>query len=346
MDANYIYPPTPSTLFPFDFSEKGPRLPGSPGAQNHYTKLPSDRLNDTRRLLAMQAPMAASKPESATQESSTKDDKYFGALQFGIKLDHWKPKQGVAAGKIWIDGSQAGTDDGCSFVSSGFCLGRRHFITAQHFLRGASITPEKRDDCIQKMQNPEFAKVSISVDRKSEHMDKYQNDPTVRYAYLVDQDADLDIAIFRIKDDEEEWDQSIGIGQLAPAINHIWGHIFSVGYSGDCHGPEAEAVYENCWQRIPTILGGQRNQEVSMKFEKLKAEQGKPGFHNIFLPYRRALAFGHLQDAQAGLSQTSDQYIHHTIPVKGGEPDELHNRLIPFTPDSIERIKGLVSLTA
>ena len=195
--------------------------------------------------------------------------------------------QGLAAGKIWIDGSQAKTTDGHAFVCSGFCLGRRHFITAVHYLLDASI--EDRGDAIRNMKNPDSAAISISVARASIQGAKYKDgnmsnihwhgtranpspDKTLRCAYLVDEAVDHDLAIFRIKDGEQEWKHTIEIDQLAPAIDHVWSHIFSVGYSSSCVGTELETCFDTFWQGIPGSLQGHQDQTVLMSFEELKAK--------------------------------------------------------------------------
>lgn len=81
-------------------------------------------------------------------------------------------RQGLAAGKLWIDGTQAVNPDGHAFVCSGFCLGRRWFFTSKHFLQSPDWPTDAiaHNEAMDMMKDPEHARVFISIGRKSTTM--------------------------------------------------------------------------------------------------------------------------------------------------------------------------------
>ncbi|KAI4166727.1 MAG: hypothetical protein LQ343_007801 [Gyalolechia ehrenbergii] len=337
-----------------------------------------------------------------TQESSTKDAHWFGVMQSDAGMNYWKrwyliendgaigynahwehpsrysglaaaAKQGLAAGKIWIDGSHARTVEGRPLVMSGFCLDHYHFITAAHYLMDAS--PQERTDSIANMQNPNVQGIAISINRTSMQMLKYIQDTSVRYAYLIREDRVHDVAVFRIKHDEQEWEHAVQPSQLAPAAEHIWSYTFSVGYARDCQGQEEERIYDTFWQSMQTALQGSRHSSLRLGFENLVAKQaGKPVFQDLFCPNRRAIAFGYILATESGpeaLTQNNGGYWHHDVPgwfglsgsmmgilvgaglevqiiglFKGAEYNDIHNRLVAFTPEIIDWIHSTIGYIA
>ncbi|KAL8900676.1 MAG: hypothetical protein Q9207_005579 [Kuettlingeria erythrocarpa] len=255
---------------------------------------------------------------------------------------------------------------------SEFCLGRRYFITAAHYLVDAS--PEDRAESITNMQNRNVEGIAISVSQTSEQMLKYregeqsysshipfgdqtlshQADPSLRYAYLVREDRERDFAVFRIQDGEAQWQHAILPNQLVPAAQHIWSYTFSVGYAGHCRDEDRREAYEIFWQGMPTILQAHPDPSLRKKFQDVVVKVGIPDFQQIFYPNRRAIAFGYILNTKAppeNLTQVHGGWQHHSIPgwfglsgIKGAAPDELHNRFIAFTPQIIDWIHSVTGL--
>ncbi|KAL8760557.1 MAG: hypothetical protein Q9184_003268 [Pyrenodesmia sp. 2 TL-2023] len=285
--------------------------------------------------------------------SPATDDRYFGAIQFDEEMTDWGAwyvvendgetaempgwnhpggrdslwaagRQGLVAGKLWINGTQASTLDGNPFVCSGFCLGRRWFLTTKHFLRNpaspAIAAAYKKAEDI--MKHP---RASISVGRKPTKIQK-NSDPKLRDAYLATFNEDLDFAIFQLQDHEPDWVHSVRLDQLAPAKRDSRQAIFSVGYSGDCSSAEQQGEYEKYLQAIPSILQELGDQTAMQKFGELR-KKGEPTHGQIFCPSERALAIGHTLIRRS---------------VQGAELAELFNRMVPFTQDIIAAITDWV----
>ncbi|KAL8919898.1 MAG: hypothetical protein Q9172_004746 [Xanthocarpia lactea] len=365
------------------------------------SKVPQNPIDPPAFTIATRAPL---------QESSTKDARCFGAAQINSSLHCWKrwyliendasigyapewehpsayqgliaaARQGLAAGKIWIHGSHAMTADGRPFVMSGFCFGRRYFLTCAHYLIDTSA--EKREKSIRKMQNLNAEGIAISVSQTSEQMLKYRDgepsylshtvqrsdtkqsaDPSLRYAYLVSEHRGCDIAIFRIKDGEDDWEHTILPHQLALAAQHIWSYTFSVGYADRCRGQDQEKAYERFWEAMRSMLEAHPDRSLHQKFqdviEKVSSSQfcpdsllnlfpeqaGPPDFNQIFCPNRRAIAFGYVLNTGAPAqnhTQGHGGWRHHNVPVKGAEYDELPNRFVAFTPEIISWIRSIAA---
>ncbi|KAL8918613.1 MAG: hypothetical protein Q9208_007257 [Pyrenodesmia sp. 3 TL-2023] len=408
-----FYTPTVSTLFPTDFCLNRPRKPQQPPSPHRDTKPSSCNIHETHKVpetctaieisLSQLAPSATDgSPSTHTpvQESSTKDAQYFGAVQCNSTVDYWKhwyliendasvpyarewehpsrydglaaaAKQGLAAGKLWIDGSHARTEDGQPFTMSGVCLDSHYFITAAHYLVDAS--PEERAKSIVKMRDPNVYGITISVNQTSEQMSKYTSDPSLRFAYLVCEDRERDVAIFRIQDGENSWKHAISPNQLAPAAQHIWNYTFSVGYAAHCHGQKQETDYERSWDGMQAALQADPDSSLRNKFHDLVAKTGKPDFLEIFWPNRRAIAFGYILATEATpgiLKQDDGGWGHHNVPgwyglsgsmmgvlvgprlevqiiglFKGGQCNEFPNRLVAFTPEIIDWIYSVIGYT-
>ena len=73
---------------------------------------------------------------------------------------------------------------------------------------------------------------------------------TLKAAYLIYNDRELDIAIFRLKDPETSWEDQVKIGQLVPTELHRGKFIFTVGYATGCHTAEHMAQFLGYWDKI------------------------------------------------------------------------------------------------
>ncbi|KAL8903640.1 MAG: hypothetical protein Q9207_003789 [Kuettlingeria erythrocarpa] len=180
-------------------------------------------------------------------------------------------RSGLAAGKLWIDGTQAVNPNSQPFVCSGFCLGRRWFFTSRYFLQSLDWPTDAiaYNGAMDKMKDPKQARVFIGVGRKSTTMLR-DSDPKLRDAYLVTATDDLDIAIFQLKDHEPDWEHSVRLDQLAPARLDSPQAIFSIGYSGDCSTAEQQEEYKKYLDAFPDKLKGPENGKALQKFNELR----------------------------------------------------------------------------
>ena len=213
---------------------------------------------------------------------------------------------------------------------------------------------EKREESIRNMQNLNAEGIAISVSQTSEQMLKYRDgepsylshtdqrsdaiqsaDPSLRYAYLVAEHRECDIAVFRTKEGEDDWEHSILPHQLAIADQHIWSYTFSVGYADRCRGQDQEKAYERFWEGMRSMLQAHPDRSLHQKFqdviEKVSSSQfcpgslltlfpeqaGPPDFNQIFCPNRRAIAFGYVLNTGAPAQnhiQNHGGWRHHNVP--------------------------------
>ena len=120
-----------------------------------------------------------------------------------------------STGKLWIDGRQAKTPDSSALICSGVCLENADYLTIVHTLR--HLAEEERKICIADLMDPKTANAVVSVGAQSREMTKntsggsrdrfslmtdadQNSDPTLRSVHLVAENAELDIAVFRIED--------------------------------------------------------------------------------------------------------------------------------------------------
>lgn len=90
-----------------------------------------------------------------------------------IKILKVACSQGLAAGKLWIDGEQAETAEKLPFSCSGFCLEDKFFISTQHFLRRPTDDPlaSTQNEHLAQLMDPKLANVEINTARESSSME-------------------------------------------------------------------------------------------------------------------------------------------------------------------------------
>ncbi|KAL9001957.1 MAG: hypothetical protein Q9188_005089, partial [Gyalolechia gomerana] len=332
-----------------------------------------------------------STPEPSLPDHSTptqaelciKDSRYFAALQINKDSGDWQKwhdieadggiykipgwtdssgqqglltaaKEGLAAGKLWIIPNPAAVDQRI-FMCSGFCLERDLFVTAKHFLQCL----EKSHVAHLQLQDPQAGQVYISIWRKSEAPGPH--DPSLRRAFLIEWDEQLDVAIFRLTPEEPPWPRSIDLKQITPAMPDTSRQIFSVGYASSLRTERDMNDFQLYLKSFPMNL---LHEGKTADLEQYLA-LGNPNYEEIFRPNRRALAFGEMLGA---VPNTSEGTFYHNIPgwfglsgsmigvlgpelqvqiigiFQGGEVDEEPNRLIAFTEPIVQMIRKALSM--
>ncbi|KAL9025602.1 MAG: hypothetical protein Q9196_005602 [Gyalolechia fulgens] len=340
------------------------------------------------RIISSTEPSLSDHGNPTKAELCIKDSKYFAALQIHKTSGEWQKwhdieadgsigniqdwidtngrqgllsaaKEGLAAGKLWIKADQAAPDER-NFMCSGFCLERDLFVTAKHFLRGHGRCHAAH----LQLKDPQTAQAYISVWRKSEAPSSHDSlvaDPTLRRAFLIEWDEQLDVAIFRLAPGEDQWPRSIKVKQLTPPMSYISRQIFSVGYASSLQG-EGDVKNFQTFLRLTPIALLEKGRTADAK-QYLALDD--PEYEDIFSPNCRALAFGQMLGAVPG---TEGRVFHHTIPgwyglsgsmigavgpelevriigmFKGGDVHEEPNQLVPFTESVLQIIRKARSM--
>lgn len=104
----------------------------------------------------------------------------------------------------------------------------------------------------------------------------------MRAASLIYHDRVLDIAIFRLKDSEKGWKNTVRMEQLGITAEHRGESIFTVGYAGSCDDAKALELYRDYWTNTVNAPQSSNDAVRKQKLESLKQKvDADPSINHI-----------------------------------------------------------------